>query len=207
MIFKAVMVFFCAATFCFGMSEIGTVVAIFGTVKAERSDGEVELLERGAPVFLNDLLQVDDKSHAQIKLTDGSLFNLIPDTHYKVDQYLLEGVGERSLFSSELLKGGLRGITGRIGKSNPEGVSVKTPTSVIGLRGTIFEIVITATGTFFACESGEIRVSNLGGSLALGPRAGQQFGVVSGPNLSPQILSRRPDALNLNRFILPRGCH
>jgi hypothetical protein len=195
------------ATVGYSLTEIGTVVAIFGTVRAERSDGEVDLLERGAPVFLNDLLQVDSKSHAQIKLSDGSLFNLIPDTHYRVDQYMLQGAGDRNVFSSELLKGGLRGITGKIGKSNPDGVSVKTPTSVIGLRGTIFEIVIAGAQTFFGCESGEILISNLAGSLALGPRTGQQFGMVSHSNLSPQVLSRRPDALNLNQFILPRGCN
>jgi hypothetical protein len=185
--------------------EIGAVVAVQGTVKAQREGEEEELLGRGAPIFLHDLINVAEDSRAQLKLTDGSLLNLIPETLYRIDTYVFKRSKEEDQFGAELMKGGLRGITGSIAKVNPAGVSIKTPTATMGLRGTIFEVMIQDNRTYFGCESGEISVSNKAGLVFLGPYVERQFGVVLSDKQQPQTLAKRPDALNLNKFIPPRG--
>lgn len=190
---------------CFAEMEIGAVVAVQGDVKAQREGGEDEILERGAPIFLHDLINVAEESRAQLKLTDGSLLNLIPETLYRIDKYVLKNSREQDQFAAELMKGGLRGITGSIAKVNPTGVSIKTPTATMGLRGTIFEVMIVDNKTYFGCESGEIAVSNKAGLVSLGPYSERQFGVVGSQDAAPQTLVKRPDSLNLNKFIPPRG--
>lgn len=186
--------------------EVGAVVAVYGNAIAQRQSGEEDILEKNAPIYLHDLIKVEEKSIAQIKLSDGSLLNLTSGAHYRIDQYQFKHLGEENHFFSELVQGGIRGITGSISKNNPNGVQIKTPNSVMGLRGTIFEIFIASGGTYFGCESGEVFIKNQVGQLSIGPRLPQQFGVVTGHNIQPQTLVRRPEALDLNRFMLPRGC-
>lgn len=190
-----------------GLSEIGQVIVAYGTVEAVRENKEAELLSRGSPVYLNDQIQVALDSFAQIRLTDGSLINLIADTHYRVDEYRYKINTATNRFSSELLKGGLRAFSGKISKENPDEATMKTPHSVIGIRGTIFEVWIAKNGTFFGCDSGEIVVSNTVGSLSFGPKASHQFGIVPSANAMPQTLSRRPEVLNLSRFIPATNCN
>lgn len=194
-----------AQTVCFAAVEIGAVVAVQGTVKAEREGFEEELLERGAPIFLHDLIKVATYSRAQLKLNDGTLLNLIPETLYRVNTYVHKNSQDQDQFGAELLKGGLRGITGSIAKVNPNGMSIKTPTATMGLRGTIFEVMLDGDSAFFGCESGKISVSNKAGFILLGPSAPKQFAVVRPGNQPPQPLLKRPDALNLNKYIPPKG--
>ena len=73
-------------------------------------------------------------------MIDGGLVALRPDTKLKVDTYVFNGQedgSENPVFS--LLKGGLRAITGIIGKRNKERYNLRTPTSTIGIRGTDHE--------------------------------------------------------------------
>lgn len=206
---KAILVSFLICFFslqAFALTEIGQVIVAYGNVEAVRKNSEAELLSKGSPIYLDDQVQVALDSFAQIRFTDGTLINLIADTHYRIDQYRYKTAAATNLFSSELLKGGMRAFSGKISKENPDEATLKTPHSVIGIRGTIFEVLIAKSGTFFGCESGEIRISNQAGVVAIGPKASQQFGFVTSADSLPQTFNRRPDVLNLSRFIPSGNC-
>lgn len=200
--YRKLLVLFCAAQL-FSGEEVGHVVAIYGNAVAQRDGGEEEILNSSAPIYTHDMLKIDKGSIAQIRLTDGSLLNFTADTHYKITNYSFQ----KQEFVSELFQGGMRGISGSISKNNPQGMVIKTPTAVMGVLGTIFEIFVEGGNrTFFGCESGEVTMRNLAGELSVGPSRPNQFGVSTSQSAKPRAIDRRPEPLQLNRYILPRGC-
>jgi len=61
-----------------------------------------------------------------------------PDTELTVDQYLYAPAQGQLQLGASLLKGSLNYVSGVIAKLKPEAVTVKTPTGIIGVRGTQF---------------------------------------------------------------------
>jgi hypothetical protein len=66
------------------------------------------------------------------------LVSLGPDTEVTIDEYLFAPANGELKLAASLAKGTLQYISGVIAKLRPEAVSVKTPTGIIGVRGTRF---------------------------------------------------------------------
>jgi len=74
-----------------------------------------------------------------VKFIDNSEITLKPSTTFKVENFSYEaGKPENDVASFSLLKGGLREVTGLLGKRNKEKFAMKTPSATIGIRGTTF---------------------------------------------------------------------
>ena len=77
------------------------------------------------------------KGRVQIRFADGAYVSVHPDTTLRVDEYSY-AVGQadeaRSIMS--LLRGGLRTVTGLIGRRRMEAWKLETPVASIGIRGT-----------------------------------------------------------------------
>ncbi|MDE3046176.1 MAG: FecR domain-containing protein [Verrucomicrobiota bacterium] len=181
-------------------AKIGKVTAIKGKVTAIGADKVERVLEKGAFIFLHDLIQVEEDGKAQIYFSDGSLFNLVPSTEFQVDSYERPTLTKEGHFSAQLAKGGLRALSGKIGKKNPENYEVNTPVATIGIRGTLFQIMISEGKVFFGCNSGEIRLSNEGGQLLLGPEAQAEYATVENQLASPVALEEQPGVFRTPLF-------
>lgn len=118
-------------------AEAGKVLAVIGQVTATPPSGELRVLNVGGPVFGGDLIRSAHAAAIQIRYTDGALVSLTGNSHYRIDDYTY-APGERGFFS--LLKGGLRTLTGLIGKNERASYSVATPVATIGIRGTDYEL-------------------------------------------------------------------
>ena len=81
-----------------------------------------------------------------IRFKDNSIITLRPDSSLLVTRFQHEEKASDSFLTS-LLKGGLRAVTGLLGKTRPESVSFTTPTATVGIRGTDFEIAILPEDT------------------------------------------------------------
>ena len=182
---------------------IGKVVALDGQIRALDASQAERMLKKGSPIYVSDTLITLDGSKAQIKFTDGGLLNLIADTEYRIDQYRYRAVKEKDKYSAELLKGGFRSLSGSISKKNPEGVEIKTPTSTIGIRGTILEARIVSGAVYFGVESGMAVLTNNAGSISIGVGAQTQYAVVSSPLSPPVPLIERPQSLERSLFTPP----
>jgi hypothetical protein len=117
-------------------SVVGRVLLSKGAVISVSSSGKQTELEKGAEVFLNDTIKTSKGSFMVIKMIDDTKLSIRPNSEVTLDIYS-EKVGEESA-TIGLVKGGLRILTGTIGKKNPEAFLLKTPTSTIGIRGTDF---------------------------------------------------------------------
>jgi hypothetical protein len=185
----------------------GVITRLSGPLMARKADGSVKLLAVRSEVESGDTLVSEKNTYAQIKFVDNSEITLRPGTTFKVEDFSYdEGKPDADKASYQLVKGGLRSITGLMGKRNKEKFSLKTPTATIGIRGTTFIVQYVAPaeparadmpgappalppGLHLSVTDGAIIVTNHGG--ALGFQAGQ-FGYVPSIDQPPVILPQNP---------------
>ena len=191
----------------------GTVTHLSGTLAVTRADGSARILSRRSEVNPGDLLATQRDSYAQINFTDGSTMTLRPNTQLRIEDYRFteERPQEDSSFF-RLLKGGLRTITGLIGKrGNQDAYRIGTSTATIGIRGSSGDTLECTEGCEGVTEDAERLPSGLyhatyTGSYILRNQAGDlvveenQLAFVRDAASTPQILPQDP-GLNFN--VLP----
>jgi hypothetical protein len=120
----------------------GTVQQLAGTISVQKPDGSVRTLTRQSEVSRGDTLNTEKDSYVQVKFADGGVVTLKPNTRLKVDEFAFnEKDPAKDSSTLSLLKGGLRMITGLIGKrGNADAFRANTVTATIGIRGTTFTI-------------------------------------------------------------------
>ena len=131
-----------ALGYCVGVSAqsdtdaIGEVRLVIGQVNLDSSISGSRLLQLGDEIYQGDQLTTPASGYAVITLVDKTKFTIKPNSIFKFNSVSNNANGE---VLSELLKGGLKAITGQIGNQNPPGFKVDTPLGSIGIRGTDFD--------------------------------------------------------------------
>lgn len=159
-----------------------------GAVSATGSDGNPRTLNKGSEINSGDIITIGN-GRAQIRFTDGGYLALQPNTVFKVDEYAFEGKSdgkEKGFFS--LVKGGLRTISGTIGKANQQTYKLSTPTATIGIRGTAFSAEQTGEQLHVTVGQGRVSITNQNGSLTIG--SGQSV-IVNSPKDSPKMTDEK----------------
>ena len=176
----------------------GEVTHLSGALVAQKPDGQSRILGVKSSVNEGDVLATADNSYARVKFADGTEAVLRPSTQVKIDQFNFEEQrpqGDGMVIS--LLKGGMRAVTGLLGKRNPANMRVATPSATIGIRGTTFHAEIVppggggalAPGLYVQVIDGLIHLSNKGGSQQF---SAGQFGYTPNLNQPPVILPANP---------------
>jgi len=118
---------------------VGTVVQLSGPLLSKKADGVVRILSMRSEVESGDTLVTEKNTYAMVKFIDNSEITLKPATTFKVENFSYDaGKPEADNASFSLVKGGLRSVTGLLGKRNKEKFAMKTPSATIGIRGTTF---------------------------------------------------------------------
>ncbi len=167
-----------------------------GNVMAVSAAGAKRNLAKGAELGAGEVVMTGD-GRCQLRFTDGALISLQPGTEFKIDNYHYSGKGdaeEKGFFS--LIKGGMRTITGLIGRSNRGNYQVSTSVATIGIRGTEYTAGLTGNELLVHTGEGLVEVCNGAGCVLLG--AGES-GSVQGQNqpkrtdTRPQLPPAQPD--------------
>lgn len=159
----------------------GTVTHLSGTLAAKRSDGSTRLLSINSEVQEGDELTTQHDTYARIRFVDDGEVVMRPDTGLKVSSYAYNAEKPDSgNVILGLLRGGLRAITGLIGKRNREAFKLHTTTATIGIRGTHFGALLCADNCGgIPTVSGEppengLHVDVASGAVIVANSAGQQ---------------------------------
>lgn len=118
---------------------VGTVTDLSGPLLVRKVDGTVKVLSQKSTVDSGDTLVSEKDTYARIKFIDNSEITLRPNTQFKIENFSYDAgkpQNDNAFFS--LIKGGLRSITGLLGKRNRDKFGLNTPTATIGIRGTTF---------------------------------------------------------------------
>jgi FecR-like protein len=127
-----------ALTWAGPLYAVNKVAQLAGTLAVQRADGSVRILSQNSEVNQGDTLTTERDSYAQVKMSDGGLVTMKPNTRVKLDDYnFSDGQPEKDSMAYSLLKGGLRFVSGLIGKrGNKDAYALRTSTATIGIRGT-----------------------------------------------------------------------
>lgn len=120
-----------------GAVPAGTVVTVKGTVSVQSTNGEASFLGKGSNIFSGDTITSAKKSFAVLKFTDDSKVVLRGNSVFKVEGYSFGEGQDNSSFN--LVKGGIRALTGAIARENPDNFKLETPVASLGVRGTNFD--------------------------------------------------------------------
>jgi hypothetical protein len=115
------------------MTGKGTVVGPTGATTA---------LSVGTIVAAGSTIRTEPNSSAILKFEDGQIAVLAADTDFRVSEYNYNKTKVAdSRIAVDLIKGGLRFITGVIGATNRNAVRLTAGTATIGIRGTDLSIM------------------------------------------------------------------
>lgn len=160
---------FCLSTLAVAESaNVAKVDFIAGLVTAKAASGALRTLAKGNEVTSGDTVMTGD-GRAQLVFSDGALVSLQPKTEFKIDEYRFNGRsdGEEKGFFS-LIRGGLRTISGLIGKKNRGAYALRTEVATIGIRGTEYTAELDS-GLKVSTQAGEVEVCNQGGCASVKP--------------------------------------
>ena len=113
-------------------------------LEATSIDGNKRALKAGSAIFQGDTLTTNTNAYAILIFKDKSRISLQSNTVFRVDEMSFDkdkSADSTALFS--LLRGGLRTITGLIGKLNPRKYQMRTRLATIGIRGTGYDLMCT----------------------------------------------------------------
>ena len=176
-----------------------------GSVTATSANGTRRVLSEGAALAAGELVETGEASWAGIAFNDDTRLVLRANSALRIDAYRFQAAAPaQDSFVTELLKGALRAVTGRMGKRNPSQVNFKSVTATIGIRGTRFDAWCVAKGSYGKDRPGkagattkcdQALLASVGeGGIAMGNEAGTaeagagQAAYVDGPGAAPGLL-------------------
>lgn len=180
---------------------VGQVTHLSGTLIAKRADGSTKVFSVKSEVQEGDTLATEQETYARIKFSDGAEVVLRPSSQLKIAAYSFsQAKPEADNVLMNMLKGGMRAVTGAVGKRNRDAVNVGTATATIGIRGTHFGALLCQNdcggvptvsgkppenGLHLDVADGAIVVKNAAGQQVI---SSGQFGYVRSANTPPVIV-------------------
>ena len=118
---------------------VGRVMLMQGALSAKQADGKERKLVLGNPVYEGDTLVTGDKSYAVVGFRDEGRVSLQANTQFLVEQFHYDKAKSDENAIVRLIKGGVRVVTGLIGRANHDNYKFRVATATIGIRGTGFD--------------------------------------------------------------------
>lgn len=167
------------------LTIVGEVIEVRGQPLATDLNGRRRVLSTQGRVHSGDTLEGTDGASARLMMNDGAEILLRPFSRIAIERYeFTESEPESGRSIIRLLKGGLRMITGLIGRSNPQGFRVDATVATIGVRGTDFGVRV--------CGDEGCRLDDAP-TLAPGAYAGVLDGGIGFGNDAGTVEARRGD--------------
>ncbi len=180
------------------------IVAI-GAVQVVDSGGRARAGERGGSLAPGDRVITGADGLAQIRFSDGAMLSVRANSDLKIEAHSFFGESDTLATTVlQLLRGGLRAITGAVARVNRAGYKVVTPTATIGVRGTDFEAFYIPAptpggapppgepGTYLRVTQGVAFLQTPQGILDV---QSQQTGFAPGAAVAPRLLPQAPQFL------------
>jgi hypothetical protein len=122
-------------------SDAGLIKVSKGNVQIERNGAKMAA-PVGASVQASDVIMTGADGSAGITFTDNSLVSVGPNTVFAIDKYRFDSTTHAGEFEGSLKKGRLAAISGKMVKASPESMKIRTPSAIMGVRGTEFVVQV-----------------------------------------------------------------
>jgi hypothetical protein len=123
--------------------DVGQIKSVRGTVHVER-EGQRLAAAPGMQVRQSDTLVTGADGAVGVTFLDNSLLSAGPGSVLAIDRFSFNTTTHAGQFDASLRQGTLAVVSGKIVKQSPGAMRVRTPASVMGVRGTEFLVQVTA---------------------------------------------------------------
>lgn len=120
---------------------IGTAVTVAGTVTVARG-ADKTAVKGGDPILEHDVLETGADGKISVTFSDKTSFAIGPSSQIAVDTYFFDPKTLKGNMLAEIKKGTMMVRTGQLTKQTPGSVRIKTPRTVLGVRGTTFVVSV-----------------------------------------------------------------
>jgi hypothetical protein len=122
-------------------ADVGLVKVSQGTVMVERAGARMPA-PVGTALQASDVIVTGADGAAGITFTDNSLVSVGPDSVFAIEKYAFDNTTYAGEFQGSLSKGRLAAVSGKMVKQAPESMKIRTPSAIMGVRGTEFVVQV-----------------------------------------------------------------
>lgn len=123
------------------LADIGRVKLVSGIATIERG-GQKIAATSGLVLQKGDTLITGKNGRIGVTFNDNTRFAAGPNSRVNVADYAFNDTTHQGQFLTRVDRGSLAIVSGQIAKSNRDAMRVKTPTALLGVRGTRFVVQV-----------------------------------------------------------------
>ncbi|HUL95634.1 MAG TPA: FecR domain-containing protein [Usitatibacter sp.] len=122
-------------------ADVGLIKVSRGNVQVERAGARVPA-SVGMGLQASDTIVTGADGSAGVTFTDNSLVSVGPNTVFAIDKYSFDSTTHQGEFEGNLKQGRLAAVSGKMVKQTPESMKIRTPSAIMGVRGTEFLVQV-----------------------------------------------------------------
>lgn len=122
-------------------ADVGLVKVSKGSVQIQRGSEKLPATV-GAAIETNDVIVTGADGSAGVTFIDNSLVSVGPNSVFAIDKYSFDTTTHQGEFQGNLRQGRLAAISGKMVKQSPESMKIRTPSAIMGVRGTEFVVEV-----------------------------------------------------------------
>ncbi len=122
-------------------AEIGQIKNVTGQVFLSRNNVQ-QPAKTGDLIEQADVLTTGPNGSVGITFIDNTRFSAGPNSRIELKQFRFNPTTQEGEFLTDMQQGTLAIVSGQIAKRSPDAMKVKTPTTILGVRGTTFAVKI-----------------------------------------------------------------
>jgi hypothetical protein len=122
-------------------ADVGQIKIATGQVSVDRK-GQSLPGRVGMPLETDDVVRTGVDGSVGITMRDNSLLSAGPNSILSLERFEFDPITNEGRFDAQLRRGTLAVVSGRIAKKTPQAMTVRTPSAVLGVRGTEFVVSV-----------------------------------------------------------------
>lgn len=122
-------------------AEIGRIKSAIGTASVQRGSAQLPA-KVGQDLLPGDWLETGKDGRISLTFIDNTRFAVGPNSRIALSKFEYDRTTQKGSFVTQVERGSLAVVSGRISKSGRDAMQMRTPTSLLGVRGTRFIIEV-----------------------------------------------------------------
>jgi hypothetical protein len=122
-------------------ADVGLVKVATGSVQIQRGAQRIAA-GVGTGLQAADVLVTGADATVGITFTDNSLVSVGPNSVFAIDKYQFDSTTHAGEFEGNLRQGRLAAVSGKMVRQSPESMKIRTPSAIMGVRGTEFVVQV-----------------------------------------------------------------
>lgn len=123
------------------VAEIGRVKSKIGIAIVQRGAERLPATS-GQDLMPGDWLETGKDGRITLTFIDDTRFAVGPDSRIALTKYEYDRTSQKGSFIAQIERGSIAVVSGRITKSGRDGMQIRTPDSVLAIRGTRFIVTV-----------------------------------------------------------------